>query len=720
MSINDAYADLMNEVTTLKAMLEKTTSQAAAMREALEFWVRNPTMGRGLGDVPHEQWSKMEAMTTRALDITDAGRRLLREVEALREVAEAARGPGGDYTKAWERLYAALERLDKQKSVPENQSAFDPVAAERALKRADEVLGSFCAKCGAAIGAGRGQWMAEGRPFCSERCAKEATDGVSVAKLLEVEKERTTALHDRDEERKLASAEREANRVLRRRLAEVEAQLAERTFRWYEGGYEVRRVPVGSVTALKICAKCGKKIPHDETPWMSEGFDFCSERCMKKISEGVSVTRLLDVDRKYGELLNRLAERVPLPDRETSRVRWALRDRDKVMAMADAVEETSRSRQRALEEMTRERDEAKDGYQKFIRDVEVKIPQTYGDAIRIWPWLECQSHEWDSRTTAENVVWFINSFCARFMVQCDRLDVACSDNARLTSERDELRAEVARWRLETRVETPEEFEGANFVPESRALAAEARLAEVETERDARPLQSDWDHLVEDHASKCKYIEALVSQREQARLLLGGEKLSVEDALAGKRAATILELATKCRDERDEARRAFDEAAARAAEDQDEHSEQRADIVKRCEEAQERARTLEGQITVLREAAVKIATHTRPCEHSVACPGCIARDAVLAVSPWERGRGPALVDLRSAAEVLGRIFSLEDYRPHATPGTDPQCAGLNHGHQDFKTWDEDNKAGLAGRECKWCKAWRDAAEVLAKIKAAGVK
>jgi hypothetical protein len=407
MSINDAYADLMNEVTTLKAMLEKTTSQAAAMREALEFWVRNPTMGRGLGDVPHEQWSKMEAMTTRALDITDAGRRRLRELEALREVAEAARGPGGDYAKAWERLYAALERLDKERSVPENHSAFDPVAAERALKRADEVLGSFCPKCGAPIGKGRGGWMNLGVSFCSERCAREAA-----------------------------------------------------------------------------------------------------------------------------------------------------------------------------------------------------------------------------------------------------------------------------------------------------------------ERDGRPLQSDWDHLVEDHASKCEYIEALVAQREEARLLLGGEKLSVEDALAGKRAATILELAKKCRDERDEARR--------VAEDQDEHSEQRAAMVKRFEEVQERSRTLEEQVGVLREALVKIATHTRPCEHSAACPGCIARDAILAVSPWERGRGPALVDLLAAAEVLGRIVSLEDYHPHATTGTDRQCAGPNHGHPDFRTWDNDNKPGLAGRECKWCRAWRDAAEVLAKIKAVGVK
>ncbi|HTY43657.1 MAG TPA: hypothetical protein VMC80_00230 [Patescibacteria group bacterium] len=35
------------------------------------------------------------------------------------------------------------------------------------------------------------------------------------------------------------------------------------------------------------------------------------------------------------------------------------------------------------------------------------VPQTYGEAIEIYPWLECKPHEWDNRSTIENAVYLI-------------------------------------------------------------------------------------------------------------------------------------------------------------------------------------------------------------------------------------------------------------------------------------------------------------------------
>ncbi len=37
------------------------------------------------------------------------------------------------------------------------------------------------------------------------------------------------------------------------------------------------------------------------------------------------------------------------------------------------------------------------------------VPQTYGEAIVIYPWLKCEPHEWDNRTTAENAAWLCRS-----------------------------------------------------------------------------------------------------------------------------------------------------------------------------------------------------------------------------------------------------------------------------------------------------------------------
>jgi len=35
------------------------------------------------------------------------------------------------------------------------------------------------------------------------------------------------------------------------------------------------------------------------------------------------------------------------------------------------------------------------------------VPQTYGEAIELYPWIECEPHEWDNRTTIENAAWLI-------------------------------------------------------------------------------------------------------------------------------------------------------------------------------------------------------------------------------------------------------------------------------------------------------------------------
>ncbi len=72
-------------------------------------------------------------------------------------------------------------------------------------------------------------------------------------------------------------------------------------------------------------------------------------------------------------------------------------------------------------------------------------------------------------------------------------------------------------------------------------------------------------------------------------------------------------------------------------------------------------------------------------------------------------------LRRGEEVLKAILSKEDHHPHgcAFPSN---CAGPDHAHDDGVTWNADNGGSLAGRECKWCRAWRDAAEILKKLDA----
>ena len=42
----------------------------------------------------------------------------------------------------------------------------------------------------------------------------------------------------------------------------------------------------------------------------------------------------------------------------------------------------------------------------FAKLIEV-VPQTYGEVIQLYPWIKCESHEWDNRTTIENAIWLI-------------------------------------------------------------------------------------------------------------------------------------------------------------------------------------------------------------------------------------------------------------------------------------------------------------------------
>ncbi len=53
--------------------------------------------------------------------------------------------------------------------------------------------------------------------------------------------------------------------------------------------------------------------------------------------------------------------------------------------------------------------ERAEGKLKQWEEIIIDIPQTYGEAIAIYPWLKCQPHEWDNRTTVENVTYVIEA-----------------------------------------------------------------------------------------------------------------------------------------------------------------------------------------------------------------------------------------------------------------------------------------------------------------------
>ena len=53
---------------------------------------------------------------------------------------------------------------------------------------------------------------------------------------------------------------------------------------------------------------------------------------------------------------------------------------------------------------------------KFERRIDTLmpvVPQTYGEAIQMYPWIKCEGHEWDNRTTPQNAVWLIQKYQKR-------------------------------------------------------------------------------------------------------------------------------------------------------------------------------------------------------------------------------------------------------------------------------------------------------------------
>ena len=100
----------------------------------------------------------------------------------------------------------------------------------------------------------------------------------------------------------------------------------------------------------------------------------------------------------------------------------------------------------------------------------------------------------------------------------------------------------------------------------------------------------------------------------------------------------------------------------------------------------------------------------------ACPGLSPCWKAL----WDRDRRTSpdlehLVLLRRGSDALRTILSKVEHHPYASAYLS-NCAGPGHCHEDGVTWDKDNREGLAGKECKWCRAWRDAAEILKKLDA----
>lgn len=107
------------------------------------------------------------------------------------------------------------------------------------------------------------------------------------------------------------------------------------------------------------------------------------------------------------------------------------------------------------------------------------VPQTYGEA-QIQGWIkasDCEGHDWDNRTTAENAKWMLE----RLFAKNDRL-------TREVERMQKLQDQGERVNLPDRVPvsiTNEELE--RYVPIStiaaELLAARARIAELEADRE---------------------------------------------------------------------------------------------------------------------------------------------------------------------------------------------------------------------------------------------
>ncbi len=46
-----------------------------------------------------------------------------------------------------------------------------------------------------------------------------------------------------------------------------------------------------------------------------------------------------------------------------------------------------------------------DGLEEVMEQLNEFVPQTYGEAIQLYPWIDCKPHEWDNRTTLENTLY---------------------------------------------------------------------------------------------------------------------------------------------------------------------------------------------------------------------------------------------------------------------------------------------------------------------------
>lgn len=47
-------------------------------------------------------------------------------------------------------------------------------------------------------------------------------------------------------------------------------------------------------------------------------------------------------------------------------------------------------------------------YEEAVRTLLPLVPQTFGEAIVAYPYLDCEPHEWDDRTTPENAAYLID------------------------------------------------------------------------------------------------------------------------------------------------------------------------------------------------------------------------------------------------------------------------------------------------------------------------
>lgn len=47
--------------------------------------------------------------------------------------------------------------------------------------------------------------------------------------------------------------------------------------------------------------------------------------------------------------------------------------------------------------------------ENYWPSIQTAVPQTFGEAVAIWgeDVIRCEPHEWDNRTTAENVIWLV-------------------------------------------------------------------------------------------------------------------------------------------------------------------------------------------------------------------------------------------------------------------------------------------------------------------------